>query len=166
MTEHTAAAPVVIERTFDAPVDVVWRMWTDHRHFADWYGPNDATIPEATMDVRVGGKRRVCMRMATPNGSMEMWFTGEYREVDENRSLVYTESMVDKDGNFLAPADMGMPDHAPDTTEVVVALRDLGGRTQMTMTHRGVPADSPGAAGWHMAFEKLALLIPAKTSPT
>ena len=166
MTDHAAAVPVTIERTFDAPVEMVWGAWTDPQHFAAWYGPNGANIPEATMDVHVGGKRLVCMQMTTPNGSMEMWFTGEYLEVDKHHRLVYSESMADKDGNVLSAADMGMPPGTPDTTEVIVELRDLGGRTQMTMTHRGVPADSPGATGWNMAFDKLALHLKNETAPT
>ena len=49
-----------------------------------WYGPDGATIPVAEMDVRVGGARRVCMEVGTPNGPMRMWFTGEHLEVVEN----------------------------------------------------------------------------------
>ncbi len=61
----------------------------------------------------------------------------------ENRRLAYTESMSDEDGRVLAPPDLGMaPDH-PTVTEVIVELDDLDGRTRMTLTHRGVPADSP-----------------------
>jgi hypothetical protein len=41
-------------------------------------------------------------------------------------------------------------------TEVRVDLQDVGGRTKMVMTHSGISADSPGAAGWTMAFAKLA----------
>jgi uncharacterized protein YndB with AHSA1/START domain len=52
------------------------------------YGPDGAVIPVAKMDVRVGGSRLVCMEMGTPNGQMRMWFTGEYREVVENKRLV------------------------------------------------------------------------------
>ena len=54
---------------------------------------------------------------------------------------------------------MGMPDGHPTTTEVAVDLDDLGGRTKMTLTHVGIPAGSPGAAGWAMALDKLAALI-------
>ncbi len=82
---------VIIERTFDAPVDLVWQMWTDPEHFKAWYGPDGATIPVAEMDVRVGGTRLVCLEMRTPNGPRQMWFTGEYRDVVENKRLVYTE---------------------------------------------------------------------------
>jgi uncharacterized protein YndB with AHSA1/START domain len=153
---------VVIERSFDAPVDLIWRMWTEPEHFKAWYGPRGAAIPVATMDVRVGGRRLVGMAMATPNGLMQMWFTGEYREVVENARLVYTESMSDENGNVLSPSDLGMPEGHPTTTEVTVELEEVGGRTKMVMTHVGVPEDSPGAAGWTMAFDKLAVHIGAR----
>ena len=39
-------------------------------------------------------------------------------------------------------------------TSTVVELEDLGDRTRMTMTHIGVPADSPGGQGWSMAIDK------------
>ncbi len=146
---------VVIERTLDAPVDLVWKMWTEAEHFAAWYGPMGASIPVAKMDVQVGGSRLVCMAMETPNGPMEMWFTGEYLEIVANERLVYTESMADPEGNVLSAAEMGMPEGAPTTTSVVVELEDLGGKTRMVMTHVGVPAGSPGEGGWVMAIDKL-----------
>jgi uncharacterized protein YndB with AHSA1/START domain len=152
---------VVIERSFDAPVELVWQMWTDPQHFAGWYGPIGAEIPVANMDVRVGGRRLVSMEVQTPGGLMQMWFTGEYREVVENRRLVYTESMSDEDGNVVSPTDMGMPAEHPTTTEIRVELEDIGGRTKMVLTHAGIPADSPGAAGWTMALDKLAARIAA-----
>ena len=163
MTESSnVQGAMVIERTFDAPVDLVWQMWTDPDHFAAWYGPEGATIPVAKMDVRVGGTRLVGMEVQTPGGPMQMWFTGEYREVVENRRLVYTESMSDENGNVSSPSDMGMPESHPMTTEVRVDLEDVGGRTKMVLTHAGIPADSPGAAGWKMALDKLALHVDAQ----
>ncbi len=87
---------------------------------------------------------------------MKMWFIGEFLEIVEDRRLVYTEAMSDAEGNIISPADMGMPDGHPTMTEVIVELEDVAGRTKMTMTHVGVPAGSPGAAGWNMAFDKLA----------
>jgi uncharacterized protein YndB with AHSA1/START domain len=144
---------VTIERTFDAPVDLIWQMWTDPEHFAAWYGPTGATMPVAKMDVHVGGSRLVCMAVMTPNGPMQI--TGEYREVIGNELLVYTESMSNENGDIIAPSAMGMPAGHPTTTEVRVKLEDLGGRTKMVMTHLGIPADSPGAIGWTMALDRL-----------
>lgn len=150
---------VSIERTFDAPPELIWQMWTDPSHFAAWYGPTGATVEVVDMDVRVGGTRLVALHVDTPGGRRDMWFTGEFREVDEPKRLVYTESMADEHGNVLTPDALGMPETHPTTTEVRVDLDRTEGRTIMVMTHVGIPADSPGAAGWEMAFDKLRTLL-------
>jgi uncharacterized protein YndB with AHSA1/START domain len=156
MTESSGSPDaVVIERSFDAPVDLVWQMWTDPEHFKAWYGPDGATVPVAKFDVRVGGSRLVCMEVPAPSGPIQMWFAGEHREVVVNERLVYTESMSDENGNVATPADTGMPEGHPMTTEVRVELQDVGGCTTMVLTHVGIPDDSPGAAGWAMALDKL-----------
>jgi uncharacterized protein YndB with AHSA1/START domain len=155
---------VVIERIFDAPAALVWELWTNPEHFKAWYGPDGAAVPVAKMDVRAGGSRLVCMEVQSPGGPVQMWFTGEYREVIENELLVYTESMSDENGNVTSPQDAGMPPGHPMTTEVRVELTDIGGgRTKMVMSHAGVPGDSPGAAGWAMALDKLAARIEARS---
>jgi len=166
MTDNAGSRDaVVIERSFDAPVDLIWKMWTDPEHFKAWYGPDGATIPVA----RIGRAASVApvwsvWEMQTPNGAMQMWFTGEYREVIENERLVYTESMSDEHGNVTSPASMGMPEGHPAVTEVRVDLVDVGGRTKMVMTHAEFRSDSPGAAGWSMAFDKL-VAPPSSTRP-
>lgn len=159
-----AAQPsVVIERSFDAPLALIWQMWTDAEHFEQWYGPEGATINVAEMDVRVGGTRLVRMDVQTPRGPMQMWFTGEYREVVEHARLVYTDAMCDEHGTVQSAADMGMPADHPITTEVRVDLEEHDGRTHMVMTHVGIPADSPGAAGWTMAFDALEAYVRGRT---
>jgi len=90
---------------------------------------------------------------------MHTWFTGEYREVVENKRLVYTEAMCDENGKVSSPAEMGMPEGHPLTTEVRVDLEDIGGSTKMVMTHAGIPAESPGATGWTMALDKLTAYV-------
>lgn len=155
MTDDNGSQNMVIERTLAAPTDLVWKMWTEPEHFAAWYGPGGATIPVVKMDVRVGGIRLLCMEMTTPDGTMQMWFTGEYLVVVENQRLVYTDSMSDEHGNVMSPEQMGMPDGHPTTTEVSVELEHINGGTKMVLTHAGLPAESPGAAGWAMALDKL-----------
>ncbi len=103
---------VQIQRTFEAPVDLIWAMWTEPEYFANWYGPIGAAIPKAEMDVRVGGRRHIAMAMETPRGPVRMFFVGEYLEVDPKTRLVYTESMADAYGTAMTAEQMGMP--APD----------------------------------------------------
>ena len=143
---------IVIERVLNAPIGLIWQMWTEPEHFKKWYGPNGATIPVAEMDVRIGGKRLICMEMR----GMKMWTVGEYTTIVPNTRLAYTESMADENGNVVSPSAMGMPEGYPPTTEVIVALEDIGGRTKMVMTHAGMPADSGADGGWNQAFDKLA----------
>ena len=149
----------VLERVFDAPIDLVWKMWTDPDGFKAWYGPAGATVPVADLDVWPGGRRRVCMAI----GPREMWFTGEHVEVSEPTRLVYTETMADDRGNPISPEALGMPPKTPGTTEVTVILDDANGGTRVTLTHAGVPAESGAARGWNAAFDKLAAELRAAT---
>lgn len=157
-----SANDVVIDRSFKAPIDLIWKMWSDPEHFKAWYGPRGATIPVAEFDLRVGGRRFVGMEVNTPNGAMQMWFTGEHRTVDEPVQLAYSESMSDENGNVQSPSSMGMPEGHPTTTEVRVDLAVAGDLTKMVMTHIGIPAGSPGELGWNMAFDKLASYLDSK----
>ena len=159
MTETTEW--VRLERVFDAPIETVWRMWTEPTLFQQWYGPNGAKVPVAEMDVVVGGRRKISISMSTPNGEMTMWFVGEFKEVNAPTLLVYTESMSDADGVVLTAKDGGLPDGHPEVTEVRVALASQGARTMVTLTHIGVPAGSPGEGGWTQALDKLAALAAA-----
>ncbi|MGC3939541.1 SRPBCC family protein [Roseobacter sp. EG26] len=147
---------VRIEREFDAPIDLVWKLWTDPDLFKQWYGPNGMSVPTAEMDVKIGGTRKVCMVMQSPERAMEMWFTGVYKEVSAPDRLVYTESLCDADGSIIPPQTMGMPDSFPDITEVIVDLSEFDGKTRMVMTHVGVAEGTAGAGGWNQAFDKLA----------
>ena len=156
--EPATAPAVVIKRSFDAPLELIWQMWTDPTHFCAWYGPDGASVLVTSMDLRVGGTRRLRMEVATPNGVMQMWFTGHYTEIVENRLLVYTESVCDPDGNITSA------DGHPRTTTVRVELDRTDGRTTMVLTHTGIPADSPGAAGWAMALAKLDTHLTAPTT--
>ena len=104
----------MIERTFDAPVDMVWAMWTDPRHFRSWYGPMGATVPVADLDVRVGGRRLVSMEVPTPDGVMTMWFTGEYREVDDRRAARLHRECLRCSGPRALPRRDGHARRPPD----------------------------------------------------
>lgn len=151
MSEITSKDAIVIERMVDAPQDLVWQLWTEPEHFKNWYGPTGFSIPVAEMDVQVGGKRLICM--SSPDGKMSMWTVGEFTVIDPTEKLAYTESMSDENGTVMKQEGF------PETTEVTVILEAMDNRTKMTMTHAGVPADSPGKSGWEMALDKLDELV-------
>jgi uncharacterized protein YndB with AHSA1/START domain len=151
---------IVIERTFDAPVELIWQMWTQPEHFAKWYGPERVNVTVAEMDVRIGGKHLFCMEIPTPDGTMKFWMTGEYTEIVPNERLVYTDSIADENGNLVAPSTLGWDDDFPASTQVTVQLESLGERTRMVLTHAGVSDDTEGAnEGWEQSFSKMATYV-------
>lgn len=55
---------VYITRSFDAPIDVVWKFWTQPEYIAQWFGPETVSAPAELMDVdpREGGTWNLIMR--------------------------------------------------------------------------------------------------------
>ncbi len=76
---------VTIERTFDAPVELVWSAWTEATHIAEWWSPKGITTEIVEHNFVVGGKWKFLMPM--PDGST---FTaeGEYLEIVEHERII------------------------------------------------------------------------------
>ncbi|MET2825426.1 SRPBCC family protein [Mesorhizobium shangrilense] len=86
--EAAADRSFAIERTFNAPVERVFRLWTDPLLVAQWWGIKDCTIPHCALDVSVGGRWRIDMR--TLSGALYR-NQGSYLEVVENERLSYSD---------------------------------------------------------------------------
>ncbi|WP_425418698.1 SRPBCC family protein [Oricola indica] len=75
---------------------------------------------------------------------------------DRPSSLAPSFRTASEDGTIISPQSMGMPEGTPDITEVIIELKEVDGKTVMTMAHVGVPEGSAGEGGWNQAFDKLA----------
>jgi uncharacterized protein YndB with AHSA1/START domain len=62
-----AERELTIRRSFDAPRALVFRVWTEPQHLAQWSCPRGFTMTENSGDLRVGGAFSACMR--SPEGS-------------------------------------------------------------------------------------------------
>jgi len=154
--QRSARDELVITRIFDVPRELVWKAWTDPKHFMRWWGPKDYTSPFCEIDLRVGGKYLNCMR--SPDGR-EYWTAGVYREIVLLEKLVYTDSFSDEDGNIVSATHYGMSPDFPLETLVTVTLEDEDGKTKMTLKHTDLPAGEMSeqtGAGWNESFDKLA----------
>jgi uncharacterized protein YndB with AHSA1/START domain len=145
---------LVITRTFDAPVALVWRAWSEPEHYSKWFGPKGMSVPHCTIDFRVGGKYLYCMK----GPDFESWFTGVYKEITPVTKTVATVSMADAQGNVLDPSTMpGMPPDWPIEMLLELTFEDMGDKTRMTLRHIGMPAGHEMASvGYNEAFDKLA----------
>jgi uncharacterized protein YndB with AHSA1/START domain len=52
---------IIATRVFDAPRELVFALWTDPEHLAQWWGPNGFTTTTHTFDMRPGGAWRFVM---------------------------------------------------------------------------------------------------------
>src|ERR1700688_4411146 len=94
----SADREVVFTRVFDAPRGLVFKVWTDPKHVAQWWGPHGFTNPVCELDARPGGAIRIHMR--GPDGTIYP-MTGVYREIVEPERLVFTSVPLDKNGDPL-----------------------------------------------------------------
>src|SRR5260370_95379 len=87
---------LVLTREFDAPRELVLKVWTDPKHVAQWWGPRGFTNPVCELDAKPGGAIRIHMR--GPNGIVYP-MTGAYQEVVEPERLVFISAALERAGN-------------------------------------------------------------------
>jgi uncharacterized protein YndB with AHSA1/START domain len=150
-------AELFITRVFNAPLKLVWRAWSEPKHFMRWWGPKDFTSPVCKMDFRVGGKYLACMR--SPDGK-DYYSSGVYREIVPMERIVYTDSFADEKGNPVPPSHYGFSnDNWAKELIVTVTFSESAGKTTMTLRHSGFPKGQMtemAEAGWNQSFDKLA----------
>ena len=89
MTQET---DLVLERTLDAPVDLVWKAYTDPEHLKQWFAPKPYEISEIELDLTPGGVFRI--RMVGPDGFDTGHGTpGCVLEVIEGKKLAWTSAL-------------------------------------------------------------------------
>ncbi len=125
---------VVITRRFDAPVELVWRAWTDPEFVKRWWGPKDYISPFCRVDLREGGTYLFGMRAPDYQGGQDFYSTGVYKKIVPMQYLEFTQVLSDKDGNKISPADIGMPADFPDEVRTVIVFKALGSQTEITIT--------------------------------
>jgi uncharacterized protein YndB with AHSA1/START domain len=85
----TTDRELVLTRLIDATPDKVFRAWTDPELLKKWFAPLPYTVPEAQVDLRVGGSNFIVMRDADGNDFPNR---GVYLEVVPNHKLVFTDA--------------------------------------------------------------------------
>lgn len=84
---------VELEKTYDAPVEMVWEAWTDPEMLKEWWGPDNVIIPEAEVDLRVGGRFYIVMEAGEGMGEHKgvRWpMEAKFTEVVPHSKLAYT----------------------------------------------------------------------------
>jgi uncharacterized protein YndB with AHSA1/START domain len=139
---------LVITRIFDAPRSLVFKVWTDARHTAQWWGPKGFTNPVCELDARTGGAIRIHMR--APDGAVYP-MTGRFEEIVEPERLVFVSSALDENGNSMF-----------DILNAV-SFAEQGGKTTLTLQARVIKTTALAPqylkgmeAGWSQSLDRLA----------
>jgi uncharacterized protein YndB with AHSA1/START domain len=137
----------VLERSFAAPRELMWKAWTDPKLLPRWYGPNVETIVHG-LDLKPGGLWLVEMKWSGKSNYQRI----EYKEVTPPERLVWLHSNSDANWN-VTPSPM-MPDW-PRVLLTTVAFEEGGGRTKLRLTWVPHQANEAEVACFAGAIERL-----------
>ena len=147
MTSSVQPEPLRLSRLLHAPRETVFRAWSEARHVKAWFAPEGFIVPDATVEMREGGRFDLSMR--SPRGE-EHWIRGRVLEVTPNERLVIGMRITDAAGKALFDA------------HTAVTLADALGGTRLDVEQRYTLID-PGAGwmvqgaphGWASTLDKL-----------
>lgn len=149
MTEQSKSG-LLLTRVFNAPRELVFKVWTDPEHFGKWWGPQGFSLDVIRMDVRPGGMFLGCQK--SPDGTQAMWGKFVYQEVVVPEKLVFIQSFSDENGNTVrAPFNA----HWPLEIMNIITLEETDGKTTLTM--QGGPVNA--TAEEQAAFDEMAPMV-------
>ncbi len=122
----------ILDRTFDAPRDLVWRAWTDPDILQRWYGPGVETIIHQ-YDLKPGGSWLNEMKMRGMSDYSRM----DFQDVVATEKLIWRHSSTDADWNIIANPMMA---DWPRVLLTTVAFKDAGDKTDVRLSQ--VPVDA------------------------
>ncbi|TGM37375.1 SRPBCC family protein [Leptospira biflexa] len=153
---------VRLERQFQAPLKLVWEVWTNPLHIEKWWGPKGFTNPTVEFDFKVGGSYRIVMR--SPDG-VDYPILGKFLEITPFESFVMTD-LVDEHPEEWVKEVQKMAgvtgDRAMLNSKLRVLFEEIDGLTKVILITefmnnqiRDGFANSGMKEGWSQSFEKL-----------
>jgi uncharacterized protein YndB with AHSA1/START domain len=142
MTNNT----VTLHRVFAAPVEKVFKAFTDADAMASWLPPYGFICKVNRMDFKIGGTYKMSFtNFTTGNGHS---FGGQYLEILPNVLLKYTDQFDDP--------------NLPGQMITTVKFRSVLCGTELVATQEGIPDSIPVEMcylGWQESLEKLKRLV-------
>lgn len=160
MNDSRTKPRFVISRTFNAPLDRVWKAWTEPKQMAAWWGPKGFKADVKTLDLEPGGLFHYCME--SPQGQV-MWGRMVFREIVPKERLVFINSFSDEAGGLTRHP---LNEEWPAQIHSTITFTEENGQT--TVTVEWTPYDATESecetfdegsdsmqAGWTGTFDKL-----------
>lgn len=131
--ESSTSSEFVLTRVFNAPLDLVWAMYSEEKHLSQWWGPKDFDLKVAKMEFKVGGM--FLFKMST--SGFEMWAKFIYKKIIPKTQLSFVLSFSDPDGGITRQP--GAPEWPVEILNTITFFEKEG---KTTMTLRGIPVNA------------------------
>ena len=86
---------LTVKRLFDAPLNLVWRAWTEPELLDQWWAPKPWKSETKSMDFKVGGFRLYAM--ISPEGEKH-WGRTDYKSIDKLQNFKGADAFCDEYG--------------------------------------------------------------------
>jgi len=152
----------VINRTFDAPLNLMFEMFTEPKHFSQWLPPAGFTMKYLKAEIKPGGTSFYCMSGA---GDVKMYGKATYHEVIKPNRIVYSQIFCDENEKVTRHP---MAPTWPETMHTTITLEaEDSDKTRVTITWEVEGAATPVerdtfskakggmTQGWSGSFDKL-----------
>ncbi len=138
---------MILTRLLDAPVALIWKLWTEQEHLAKWWAPKGFTNPVCEWIPQKGNL--LSIHMKGPDGSVYP-MDGEFVAIEKEKKLVFITGALDDEGKRLFEVNN------------IITFEGYGNKTVMTL-HVAVSKIREDAkhylagqkAGWSQSFDKL-----------
>ena len=131
---------ILIEREFNAPKELLFRVWTEKEHLMNWWGPKGFKMQSADVDLKVGG--RYLYHLSNDTG-VEMWGRFIYTEISPSDRLQFIVSFSDENGGITKHP---MSQDWPSEMENTVTFLARGNKTLIELEARAIRATETEAA--------------------
>ena len=124
---------IIVTRIFDAPVEAVWKCWTEPEFLMQWWGPDRFTSPKADINFQENKFSVVCMRAPVEFGGQDFYNVWLFKKIVPYERIEYIQNLSDENGNLIDPVTMNLPSDFPKDTETTVTFKNLGkDKTEIT----------------------------------
>ena len=159
----------VIARSFDVPLETMFEMWTDPKHFAKWLAPTGFEMQFVRADIKPGGTSVYFM---SGPGGMKMYGRVNYLGIEKPNKIVYTQQFCDEHENIARhPMSPTWPEamlttvqltpEGPDRTRVTVTWEPHGATTREEL-ETFINAKAGMTLGWTGSFDKLEAYVDSR----
>ena len=121
ITKDVAAKQLTVVRDFNAPIDQVWRAWTEQELLDQWWAPKPWKANTKSMEFQEGGTWLYAMQ--GPEGEKH-WARSDFETIDQGKGYTYRDAFCDENGDL----NSDMP-----TTYWNVSFSTAGDATRVTV---------------------------------